>query len=115
MKNSIKFLIIIVAGALLGSASYYFITGWYNIIPWAIAALLVGWLCETRRKSILYGALFGYALFLVYIWLGYMGKTDSVSMMRFVLFDAAFSLAGGVAGVVGAFTGNWIKRKISAE
>jgi hypothetical protein len=112
MKNRVKILIIIAAGALLAAISNYFITGWYNIIPWAIAALLVGWLSETRRKSILNGAVFGYVLFLVYIWQGYSGKTDAGSMLKFVAFDAGFSLVGAVAGVVGAVVGSWIKGKI---
>ncbi len=109
MKNSIKILVIIAAGALLAVVSNYFITGWYNIIPWVIAALLVGWLSDTRLNSIICGVVFGYVLFLVYIWLGYNGKTDSGSMVKFVLFDLGFSLVGGAAGVVGALIGNWLK------
>jgi len=110
MKKSVKILVIVGAAVLLAAISNYFIAGWHNIIPWIIAALLVGWLSDTRRNSIIYGALFGYALFLVYIWLGYNGKTDSGSMVKFALFDFGFSLLRGVAGLVGALMGNWLKK-----
>jgi hypothetical protein len=47
----------------------------------------------------------------VYIWLGYGGKKDTESLLKFVLFDAAFILVGGVAGVIEAIIGNWLKGK----
>ena len=110
MKKSIKILVIVAGAALLGALSNYFITGWYNIIPWAVAALLVGFASDTRRNAIIYGAVFGYVLFLVYIGLGYGGKTDAASMVKFLLFDAGFSLVGGVAGLVGSVSSFLLKR-----
>ena len=110
MKKSVKIFVIIAAAALLAALSNYFIAGWYNIIPWAIAALLVGFLSDSRRYSIIYGAVFGYVLFLGYIWLGYNGKTDTGSIIKFLVFDVGFSLVGGVAGIVGAVIGNWLKK-----
>jgi len=65
MKKSVKILLIVVAAAMLGTASNYFITGWDNVIPWMIAALLVGYVSDVRRNAIIYGAEFGYVLFLV--------------------------------------------------
>jgi len=112
MKNGLKISGIVTASALLAVLSNYFITGWYNIIPWSIAALVIGWLSDDRRKSILYGAIFGYALFLVYIWLGYGGKADAGSIVKFGVFDVTFSLAGGAAGIVGAVAGLWLKGKV---
>ncbi len=112
METTIKKLLPGVSAVLLAILSYYFITGWYNIIPWAIAALIVGYFSKNRRYSIINGAIFGYFLFLVYILAGYSGKTDTTSIIKFILFDVFFSLAGAVACSIGAFVGNWLKGKI---
>ena len=113
MKNGIKILVIIAVSALFATVSNYFIAGWYNIIPWAIASLLIGFVSDTRRNAFIYGAVFGYGLFLVYIWLGYNGKTDTTSMIKFLLFDVAFSLVGGTVGLTGTFIGYWLKGKFT--
>jgi hypothetical protein len=81
MKNAIKKLILLAAAILLALISNYFVNGWYNIIPWAIAALLLGYFSNTRRGAIVNGAVFGYLLFLVYICLGYGGKTNARSIL----------------------------------
>src|ERR1700757_1600618 len=98
MKNSLKILVIIVAAAAMAAVSNYFITGYYNLIPWAIIGLLIGFIGDTRRNAIIYGAVFGYVLFLVYIYLQYHGKTDLKSMSIFVTIDVLFSLVGGGCG-----------------
>ena len=112
MKNIVKILVVIVAAATLATVSNYFFTGFYNIIPWSVAALIIGFAADSRRDIIITGAVFGYVLFVVYIWLGYNGKTDTGSMEKFALFDAAFSLVGGGCGIVGAFIGRWMKIKV---
>ena len=112
MEKIFKKLLPAIAAGLAGILSYYFIVGWYNVFPWAIAALLIGYLSKTRRASLINGAVFGYVLFLVYIALGYAGKTDTASMIKFVLFDVLFSLVGALACLIGAFVGNWIKGKV---
>jgi len=96
----------------LSFLSNYYIKGWYNIIPWAIAALLIGYFSGSRRDAIINGAIFGYFLFLFYILLGYGGKTDAGSIMKFIAFNILFSLVGAIAGMIGAFIGNWLKGKI---
>ncbi|HZY37612.1 MAG TPA: hypothetical protein VFE53_13235 [Mucilaginibacter sp.] len=112
METTIKKLLIGLLGVLIGGITYYFMYGWYDVFPWAIAALIIGYTSKNRRGSMINGGIFGYFLFLVYIYLGYKGKTDVTSIFHFVLFDLLFSLVGGVAGVVGAVVGNWIKGKI---
>jgi len=86
MEKILKKLLPVVSAMLLSILSYYFVKGWYNIIPWAIAALIVGYLSENRRASLVNGAVFGYFLFVVYILLGYAGKTDTASILKFILF-----------------------------
>ena len=112
MKNSVKILLIIVAAALMAAVSNYFITGYYNLIPWVIIGLLTGFISDTRRNTVIFGAVFGYVLFLVYIYLQYRGKTDLKSMAQFMTIDVLFSLVGGGCGIVGALIGRWLKGKI---
>jgi uncharacterized membrane protein (UPF0136 family) len=85
METTIKKLLPGASAVALGIVSYYFVQGWYNIIPWAIAALMVGYFSKNRRYSIINGAVFGYFLFLVYILVGYSGKTDTNSIIKFIL------------------------------
>ncbi|HVV54939.1 MAG TPA: hypothetical protein VHC47_06435 [Mucilaginibacter sp.] len=86
-----------------------FITGWYNLIPWGIAAFIIGYISKDRPTGIINAAIFGYVLSLVYIYLGYSGKTDSGSMIHFILFDVFVSLLGAVAGIICAFAGSRLR------
>ncbi|MDR3695834.1 DUF5518 domain-containing protein [Mucilaginibacter sp.] len=113
MKTLAAKLLILVAAIGLSFLSNYFIKGWYNIIPWAIGALFIGYFSGSRRTVIINGAMFGYVLFLIYILLGYSGKTDTGSIIKFIAFNVLFSLVGAIAGVIGAFIGNWLKRKFA--
>jgi len=112
MNNLATKLFIMAVAIGLSFLSYKLINGWYNVIPWAIAALLIGYFSGSRRMAIINGAIFGYILFLVYILLGYQGKTDTASIVKFIAFNLLFSLAGAIAGVIGAFMGDWLKEKI---
>jgi hypothetical protein len=113
MKTLAKKLLIAFFGVALSLVSYYCVNGWYNVIPWALAALAIGFTSKDRRSSIINGAVFGYFLFLVYIFAGYQGRTYANYMLHFILFDMVFSLVGAIACAVGAFVGNWVKGKIS--
>jgi len=113
MGKALKIILIALLATLSGIVSYYFVQGWYNVIPWAIAALVIGYTSKSRRNSMINGAIFGYFLFLMYILLGYNGKTDASSLIGFGLFDLFFSLVGSIAGVAGAYIGNLLKSIIN--
>src|ERR1700743_1993002 len=101
MKSIIPKLIAAVTGVLVGIASYYLINGWYNVIPWAVAAFFVGYFSKTRSNALVNGAVFGYFLFLAYIYIGYQGKTNTPALLKFILFDVGFSIVGAVIGLLG--------------
>ena len=111
MKKIREKLLICITGVLLGVISYYLINGWYNIIPWAIIALAIGYFSKSRVNSIINAAVFGYFLFLAYIFIGYQGKTDTDSVLKFILFDFAFSLIGAMVGLAGGFGGFLMKKE----
>lgn len=111
MAKSVSILTGGLTGTVIGLISYYFFYGWSNIFPWAIAALIIGYYSKGRRRSIINGAIFGYCLFLVYIFVGYKNKTGSGGFVYFILFNLFFSLIGSIAGVTGSFIGNCVKQK----
>ena len=111
METIVKKLLIAMLAVLVSLITYYFMYGWYDVLPWAVVALIIGYTSKNRRSSIVNGAIFGYFLFLVYIFAGYKGKTDTGSMVKFILFDMLFSLVGAVACSIGAFIANWLKGK----
>lgn len=107
---------LIAAGAVvIGYLSYRLMSGWYNIVPWAVAALSTGFFSKCRQGSLINGAIFGYFLFMAYIWFGYKGKTDETSMQHFMLFNLAFSFAGAAAGAIGAWLGYVIRKAVRYE
>ncbi len=116
--NRTRFIITITA-ILLGFASHFvsryiteifFRVGWLNTLPWIIAVLYIGYLSSNKKEIIINGALFGYFLFLAYMFFGYGGKPDIENISKMTFFALLFSLVGGIAGVVGAFIGNLLKR-----
>lgn len=113
MRKSVINLLAGLSGIVLGLISYYFFYGWYNVFPWAIAALIIGYASKDRRGSIINGAIFGYFLFLVYIFAGYKNKTGTNGFIHFIIFDLFFSLIGSIAGIVGSFIGNWFKERFA--
>ena len=66
MKSGIRILVIIIIAGLIGIGSYYYINGWYNEIPWAVASPIIGYRSNTVRNSFINGLVFGYVLFLLY-------------------------------------------------
>jgi hypothetical protein len=85
------------------------IHGWFNVIPWAVAALIVGLLSKTKKASLINGAVFGYFLFVSYIFFGYKGDTTLGPYVTFLFFTFAFSVIGAVAGLIGSFIGFQIR------
>ena len=85
------------------------IYGWINLIPWAIAVLLIGYLSKTKKASLINGAVFGYFLFVSYIFFGYKGNTALGPYTTFIFFMLGFSLIGAFAGLIGSYVGFLIR------
>jgi uncharacterized membrane protein (UPF0136 family) len=50
----------IILAIVLAVISYHFFTGWFNIIPWTIFALLTGYFSSDKKNAIFNGTLFGF-------------------------------------------------------
>jgi len=111
METLAKKSLVATSGVTLSLITFYFMCGWYDIFPWALAALIIGYTSKDRRSAIINGGIFGYFLFIAYIFAGYKGKTDAGSMVKFIAVDVLFSLVGSIACAIGAIVGNWIKGK----
>jgi len=85
--------------------------GWFNIIPWSISALIIGFLSKTKKASLINGAVFGYLLFVSYIFFGYKGNTEIRQYASFVAFTLFFSLVGSLSGLIGSFIGYLFQKK----
>lgn len=110
MKSFLHIILVMAVGVLLAVGSFYYLAGWYNVVPWAIVSLIIGYRCNSIKQSLLLGAVFGYFLFLAYIFWSYSGKPDTPSLEKFILFDVGFSLIGAVVGAGGSFAGFWLKK-----
>ena len=91
---------------------HYFLVGWFNLIPWIIGGLIVGYFSLSKKDIIVNGALYGYFLFLSYILTGYIDKSDTTGRGKMLIMFILFSLVGGIAGIIGAFIGNFLRRKL---
>ena len=105
-------LITIFLAIVISIISYYIFTGWFNIIPWTIFALLTGYFSTNQRSTVINGVLFGYFLFFIYILIGYKGNSDRTGIIRIILFSLVFSLVGAVAGIISALIGQFLKCKL---
>jgi hypothetical protein len=115
MKTLVKESLIALVAVALSLITFYFMYGWYDVFPWAIAALITGYTSENRRDSIINGAILGYFIVLAYIFAGYKGKTDARSMVNFILLNVLFSLVGSIVCATGAFVSYWFKRRFSGK
>ena len=101
---------IVILAILLAIISYYVFVGWFNVVPWAIVVLIIGYTCSRNRDAVVKGSLFGYFLFITYILIGYKGNMDDSGIIKIVLFSIFFSLVGAVAGAIGSLIGYFIRR-----
>jgi hypothetical protein len=101
MTFILKRLIIIASAIAIAILSYYFLNGWYNVIPWALASIVAGYFSLKRIDIVINGGLLGYFIFVTYILIGYTGKSDTKSSINIFIFSMLFSLIGAVAGIIG--------------
>jgi hypothetical protein len=109
METVVRKLLIGLLAVVLSLITFYFVNGWYNLFFWAFAALAIGYTSKDRRNAVTNGAILGYFIVLAYIFAGYKGKTDSNSLVHFILFNVVFSLVGSAGCIFGAFAGTGLK------
>lgn len=94
-------------GSLLGviGSRYLFVGSWLSLIPWGIIGLALGaW--NSRRGSMLNGAVYGFCLAFVFMLAGYAGAAPWFTRIPFF---AVLGLVGAVCGFVLGILGYWLK------
>lgn len=106
MKNLTAKLLILVAAIGLSFLSYELINGWFNIIPWAIAALLTGYFSGSRRAVItgLYSGMFYY--WCIFYW-GIAAKRIRVASLNLLHLMWYLVWLASYRGPFGLLWGTW--------
>jgi hypothetical protein len=97
-------------GCALGSlASKMLFLQWVTVVPWGVAALLVGLSSASRRASIANGTAFGLALGLLFMAGGYAGADPMVTRLPFF---ASIAIVSAVPAVLLSVTGHLIWSRV---
>jgi hypothetical protein len=91
-------------GIFLGviAANFLFVGSALTLIPWGIAALLIGYFSKGRREALLNGAVYGFILSFVFLLVGYTGTEPVITRTPFFALLALFGAAcGAILSVVG--------------
>ena len=104
--------IIVVTAMILGFISAHFFASWYNVIPWVIVAVIIGYESSGTKDIIINGSLFGYFVFLFYLLTSNIWNSDIKASITFSGFSLAFSVVGIFVGIAGVYIGNFIREKI---
>ena len=99
-----------VALGLLGSRLLFL--GWATLIPWGVAALVVGGISKDWRQALVGGAAYGFALGFTFTAAGYGGADPLLSK---VPFFAIFGVVSAAFGVALSLAGQWLSRRLQTR
>jgi hypothetical protein len=83
--------------------------GGLTLLPWAVAALLIGWLCRDARLALANGSLYGFVLSFIFMLAGYEGNELVDKLPFFVLLG----IFGGVCGLIWAGLGRFLHARFA--
>jgi hypothetical protein len=85
--------------------------GWLTVIPWGIAALIVGYVSLNLRQALLPGLVFGFFLGFVFMIGGYSGSDPLLTkLLPFVVIGAVTAVVGAIVALVGSFGRQFVRR-----
>ena len=101
----------ILSGAVLAylSARVLLQGSWLNLIPWAVAGLIVGTFCATRKQALVAGGLFGFVLTACFMIFGFQGTSSQVPGLTF--FTTILAVIGAGCGMMLTLIGRWAKAR----
>lgn len=100
-------------GVLLGFlAARMLFLQWATLIPWAVAAVAVGFISRDRREALAGGAAYGFALGFSFTAFGYSGADPILGKVPFFAILGAVSAACGVAL---SLAGHWLLMRLRAR
>ena len=87
--------------ALAVAASHALFLGWWTLLPWGIAGVVLG-LWTRKGETALAGALYGFVLSFTFMVVGYTGNASLISRLPFF---GLLGLFGGLCGLVLSLAG----------
>ncbi|MCU6480652.1 MULTISPECIES: hypothetical protein [Arthrobacter] len=101
-------------GALLGliGARYIFVGSALSLVPWGLAALIIGLLSKTWATAASRSALFGFCLAGTFMLAGYQG---TVPVTNHLIPFAIIGLVGALCAIAGATVGRLVRTKVRAR
>lgn len=81
-----------------------------SILLWTVGGLIVGWLTQDQRTTIQSGVVYGMVLTSVFLFSRFGGTPDHI--LQYALFVAVMSIGGAIGGLVTAFIGAWLRKRI---
>jgi hypothetical protein len=103
----------IAAGVVLGiiGARFLFVGSWFNLIPWSLAGLAIGY-WGTKNEAMIDGVVYGFVLSFVFMIAGYDGKASLISRVPFFSILGVF---GGMCGLILGVLGFSVKTRIAKQ
>ena len=103
------FISVAIGTALGATGPLYAGIGWYSIFPWGLAGAAIGaWSAESASRSVIAGAVYGFALCFAFLIAGYTGTASLLSQLPFF---AIIGLFGSVCGIASSLAGFAIRRQ----
>ena len=113
-RTILALILVAVLGAILGliGARYIFVGSPLSLIPWGLAALLIGYFSTTWKGALGSGALFGFCLAGTFMVAGYQG---TASVTTYLIPFAIIGLVGALCATAGATVGHLIRTKVRSS
>ena len=113
MNTPGKLFLSAVIGGILGyAASRFLFLQWLTLIPWGLAALLVGYFSTTRRQSVLNGIAFGFFMGFIFMAAGYTGNDPIITKIPFF---ASLGIVSAACGALASVVGHMLNRRRVAK
>jgi len=98
----------LITGTLLGFlAAQALYLGWWTLVPWGIAGLILGYRCMKGSDAMWSGLLYGFVLVLIFLIAQYTGE---VSVIRRLPAFALLAMFGAACGLLLTFAGFAVRR-----
>jgi hypothetical protein len=91
-------------------SAHAFSIGWWNIIFWGAAGIILGLFMKGKNEVMRTGLWFGFFLSLSFLLNGFQGTSDKLPV--FILFSLALSIVGAFGGWLAVFLGSKLRSLI---